>query len=409
MTHTLMILFLILALAACQVSGPTARPPASVNLAGAQALYLQPGGGKATHLAASITAPDGAVLMKLLGDATTGEATFEDDLGNPVTVTITRTLQLSSAYLLLAYDYAGGSGTALVTLATGELRALPVLPDNWDRIRVSGAAAYYVAGGAIYRVDLDTLAAADMSQGDRISGGSLVFLDASANVHTLYLVNGGIDPANQIRIYYADGSPFDALGWGSPDAYQLYEETVSPTEDFISLEDEATGTIYRVRSTASGLSVIRVVLDATGVHQDAEQVLDASLIAAHDRLGTEAGKRYLNTVAFADETRAAALTVVAGAITGCTTRTFSASIYDRPKRYAAGKVYVAYGAGGISAMDMAGGTETQLVDDAGITALEVVADQVFYSAPSGTWKYDTVAKTKELYSADPEEIVAVTR
>lgn len=392
MTRTLLILTLTLSVLGCTLSGPAAKPPVSVDLTGAQALYLQAASG-----ARSIIAPDGAVLMKLLTAGATGPATFEDDLGQPVTVTILRTLQLNDAYLLAELDYGEATLTALVTLATGELRAPPVPVDNWERIRVKAGTAYWVSGGALQRVDLDTLSAVDMSQGDRISGGSLLFLDASDNVHTFYLVNGMIDPANQIRIYHANGDPPDTLGWGSPTAYRL--------GDASTYEDEATGAVYRVFADTLGLRAIPVTFDADGVYEGASQILDASLTAANTVLAPSAGKRFLGNVAFADEDNVASLTVAAGAITGSTKRALHT--YAQPTVYREGKVYTA-DAAGVNSMDMASGLGGQLIADTGIAALEVVKGQVFYSKDSGTYKYDPILDTTELYSADPAEILAVT-
>jgi hypothetical protein len=395
-TRTILTALLILALASCTLGGRSTPPPASVDLSGAAALYLQAG-----PSSRSITAPDGAVLMKLLTAGTTGVATFQDAEGQPVTVTITRTLQLSADYLLAELDYGETPLVALVTLATGELRGLPAPVDNWERIRVAGNTAYYVSGGAITRVALDTLSAVDMSQGDRISGNSLVFLDASLNVHTVNITTGSVSPANQVRVYYADGSPFLSTGWGSPDGVLFSENHI---------EDRASGKLYRVRVTTEGLVAAPYTLNESGIFLGTDAVLDASLTSAHERISSATGAAFLEDMIYGDATHAARVEVdSAGDITGLTVRTLTASMYDRPRAYDGSKLYVAYESGDVVSVDIAGGAEAVLTADTGITALEVVAGDIFYSTDSGTYRYSIAEDTTELYSADPAEILAVTR
>lgn len=379
-------------LAACHITpGATARPPAQVQIAGASALYLQ----SSTTAARALDAPDGAALYTITATGT-GPAVWTDAAGNPVDVTVDRTLALTPEYLLMQYTSAAGTECAVVTVADGTLRPLARPPDAWDHIRVRAGSAYWISGGAICRTDLASLAVTDMSQGDRINGGSLIFLDASDNVHTLYLVNGMIDPANQIRIYYADGSPYDSLGWGSPDAYLFCGDHI---------EDEASGALYRIRSGASGLVANRYTLDETGLYIGADQVLDASLTEAHEYIAPEAVKPYLGNVAWADEYRAAVVAVdAAGDISAVTVRTASAMICDRPKQLSGGKLYVAY-ADRVAALDLATGAETTLANEAGVTDLEVVGDTVFLEKADGTYMLE--GGTVSLYSSEPVEVKSV--
>ena len=206
---------LLLALAACT---PTLSGPTHVDIDGAKALYLE-GAGPSPRIEGlfySGASSGSGELHALLPDNSTTAATFTDAKGEAVDVTITRALQLDAEHLLAEYTFDGGAGIAVVTLSTGAMAALEPSPDNWARIRVRAGVAYYVAGGHLQRVPLDTLAAEDISQGDVISPASLLFLDAAGNVHSFYLVNGSIDPANQIRIYPARRQPCGHPRVGQP-------------------------------------------------------------------------------------------------------------------------------------------------------------------------------------------------
>jgi len=234
----------------------------------------------------------------------------------------------------------------------------------------------------------------DISQGDRIGSDSLLFLDASENVHTFNLVNGMIDPANQIRIYYANGDPVNVLGWGSPDAYLL-------TSGYGGryLEDEATGNVYGINSP---LSSQLVTFDATGVYHAAEQSIDAAFTITSTVQPT-IGKAFLGNVAYQDGSKVAALTVSSGAVTGATERTFSVAIFG-VMRFSNASFY-AQTASGISKLDMMSGTEEAIISASGITDFEVLADQVFYSTPSGIYQYDTVSATTMPYAGgEPEPV-----
>ncbi len=385
-------------LCSCAGPGGAANPPARIDLSGAQGLYLQ-GGGASRH-ARAITAPGGATLMKLTASTPT-EATFEDAGGQPVTVGVTRTLQLDAEYLLMEYTLDGASGIAVVTLATGELRELAPAPDNWERIRCKSGVAYYVSTGHLQRVPLATLGAVDMSQGDVISSGSALYLDAAGNVHCFYLVNGSIDPRNQIRIYHSNGSPVDTLGWGTPDAYFLCDPSSFGST---VLEDEATGRVWRIASGVGGLKASEFTFDAMGVYVGAPVILDASLISAHYVLSPATGKAYLDNTAFNSDTQVASITSIGGAVTGAVVRTFF--VYTQPTVYQGGKVYTA-DASGVNEMDMASGASSQLVAEVGITAIDVVAGDVFYATPAGTYQRDSAGNVS-LYAPGPVEIEAVT-
>ena len=400
----LLVLLSILALAGCQPPGgsPAHRAPVSVNIGGAHGLFLQ---GQGVSKSARVVSSSSALLMRLNADATSAPAQYTDAQGQPVTVTVNRTLQLDAAYLLIDYTADGTAGIAVVTIADGTMRELPTLPDNWDRVRVKAGTAYWVTSGALIKTDLGTMASVDISQGDLISSGSLLFLDGAGNVHTFYLINGLMDVRNQIRIYFADGSPVDTLGWGSPDAYQLYERTLFPNLGNAAFEDSATGRVYYLASGVGGLKTQEVTFDATGVYTSAPQYFDSAFIDGGTYAMPAAGKAYLSNTAIMGEQTVASVTLDgSGAITGANVR--SLWVYSQPTVYRSGKVYTA-DASGVNVIELSTGIGSQIVNAAGITAVEVVADAVYFSTPSGVYQRDG-AGTVTLYSAVPVDVVPVT-
>lgn len=402
--HLLILLALALALilGACNLDsdgGGLIAPPTKVDLAGATSLFLQPeSGGK------SITAPDGAVLMKLLGDASVGKAVFEDDLGEQVEVEITRTLQLSSEYLMIDFDYADGSMVCIVEIATGELIELDPAPSDWRWIRFYDDCAYYVAGGALRRLDLDTLSSTVMSGGDSINPASVLYVVPPGDVFCFYLINGMIDDRNQLAIYYADSSPKKDLS-GSPSAYILYEAAGSGK----AVEDRDTGAVYYVHTNAGDLLAQPVTFDETGIHEGAPQVLDAGWPDCH-RVAAEAGIAYFDNSVWAYNQQVARITLDAGDID--TVETFAASTGNLGKAvYRGGDLYYADEAqvvDGVRRYQLGAGlTETQIITDE-ITDFEPVAGYVFYcGADDKTYRYELATGLTELYADEPIDIKAV--
>jgi hypothetical protein len=265
-------------------------------------------------------------------------------------------------------------------------------------VRVAGSIAYYVSAGALHRVDLDTLTAVDMSQGDRISGSSLLFLDGNSNVHTFNIVTGSVSPLNEVRVYFADGSPYSTLGWGSPDGVLFCEDHI---------EDLASGKLYRVASAAGGLTYSSYTFDDAGIHIVGATVIGP--VGLTERINAATGAAYLKDMLYADASHVASVSVDAeGNITGAVVRDTAEPIHGQPRTYADGKLYVAYESGTVAELDMASGTETALTSASGITDLEVVAGQVFYAKADGVYKYDPVAESTELVG-EAGEIEAVTR
>ncbi len=390
-------LLLLAVLLSCTPFAP--NPPTRVDITAAKGLFLRDGAAPPAGLYLNGPAASGE-LYQLLPDNTTAAVTYTDAEGKTVDVTLTRTLQLDADHLLIDYTATSTSGVGVVTISTGALNTLTAAPDNWERIRTTPGVAYYVSGGALYRLDLPA-AETDISQGDRISPASLLFLDGQGNVHTFYLVNGSIDPANQIRIYYANGDPVDVLGWGSPDAYLLCQGYGSTY-----FEDETSGAVYAVKdATAQGFTAQPVTMDASGVNHGTVDVLDAAFHPAAIS-STATGRVYLGNTLYmrADTGEVAALTLSAGAITGAVKRTLSFPLTDRPMRYIDGQLYAA-SSSGISRLDIATGTEELLTTVADVTDIEVVADQVFYSTAAGIYQYDTVDDGTTLYTGG--EVVPV--
>ncbi len=400
-------LILVAVMFSCNLSSRTA-PPTSINLSGAQALYLQAGGG-----AKSITAPDGAILMKLLNDATTGQAIFEDAGGKQVTVTVNRTLQLTPEYLLLDFSYADGQLTALVTLATGELRALPADPDTWNRIRVKGGIAYYTASGNIYRLDLATLDSKIMNDGvgAQHQGGTLIVVNPNDCVFAFTMVdgNGWPNTNNKFFVYYQDGStPVDITGSSGAMLFLLLY--AGDYGDRI-VEDQATQDIYLLTFQAAQLVSQRMQFHDDGfIYVDPEQIIPAWTGGAAVRLSSASGGYpYLHQSLWGRDKTVARLGASGGQIVA---EVFAASEgYFNEAVNRAGDVYYAdrnqyvpgirrYQLGAVL-------TETQVVTET-VAGFEVVKGQLFYSTASGTYRHDIAGGTTEFYSADPAEILAVT-
>lgn len=401
--YLLILLALALTLGACNLTGQDpVDPPTAVDLTGAASLFLQPGGGASK----SVTAPDGAVLMKLLGDASTGEAVFENDLGEQVAVTISRTLALSSEYLMIDFDYADGSMVCIVEIADGELVELSPAPSDWRWIRVYDGNAYYVAGGSLRRLNLDTLASAVMSGGDIVNSASVLYMVPPGDVLCLYMVNGMIDDRNQLAIYYADGSPKKEL-WGSPSAYILCEAAAGGK----AVEDRESGAVYYIQAHEGDLISQRVRFDETGVHGDDPVVLvdNFSFDTGCTRVSSEAGIAYFDNSAWAYNQQIATISLDAGEID--TVSTYTATTGNLGKAvYRGGDLYYALDTQTIPGVRRyqlgAGLTETQIITDE-ITDFEVVSGEVFYCTDSKTYRYDLATKLTELYADERVDIKAV--
>ena len=371
-----------------------------MDIAGAKALYLQDAGSRAIR-AVSRAVTGGGELHALLQDNTTETATFTDAGGATVDVTLNKTLQLNADYLLVDWTNGTASGISVVALATGTMADLTVTPDNWERIRVRAGTAYYVSGGALQRLDLASMGATDISHGDRISGSSLVYLDAADNVHTFHYVSGNLAPENQVRVYYADGRPVYTLGWGDP-GNMIFAQDATATSFRIVLEDEATAKLYRVgASNPEGFISQEIIFNDTGFDASpAATIYDPTYYSTYEISRPMAGKAYLDNTAFsvADFGKVVSLNVVAGAITSANLRTRAAFSYE-PIRFKEGKFYAA-SASGIDGLDMASGVEAAVLTTSGITDFEILSDQVFFSTASGVYQYDTVSTQTTPYTGE---------
>jgi len=402
----IILLLSTLILGACDLNpADSAIPSASpirVNLSGAQSLFLQPDQSRK-----SVIAPDGAVLMKILGDASVGEAIFENDLGESINVTITRTLQLSSEYLLIDFIYAEGNIVAIVEIANGTLHALDPAPSDWKWIRFYNGNAYYVASSSLRRLNLSTLTSTVMSGADAINSTSVLYVVPPGNVFCFYLINGMIDIRNQLAIYYANGSPKTNLS-GSPEAYRLYERAQSG----MAVEDQATGAVYYIRSKDGDLIAERVRFGVSGVNADAPVVLDAGWPNAY-HIASKTGIAYVSDSVWGYDSNLARIVLDAsGNINIVDTYAASKGYFNDNAVYRGGDVYYAdsvQATKGVRRYQLGVTlTETQIITDE-ITDFEPVGEYVFYcGVDNKTYRYDLGTGLTELYASTPIDIRAVT-
>ena len=162
--------------------------------------------------------------------------------------------------------------------------------------------------------------------------------------------------------------------------------------------------VYYLASGVGGLKTQEVTFDATGVYTSAPTIFDASFIDGGVFAMPSTGKAYLSNTAIMGEQTVASVTLDgSGAITGANVR--SLWVYAQPTVYAQGKVYTADSAG-VNVNELSTGVGSQIVNAAGITEIEVLADQVFYSTPSGVFQYDTASLQTSAYSGPIIEPVA---
>jgi len=218
------ILAILLLALACTLSGPGKGAPSRITISGAKGLFLQ-NSGKAMNLLRTLQSR--AVISATagtLGAITTAGipeiATFTDDMGATVDVTVTKALQLTSTFVLLSYTYAGGSKTGILDMTSGNLASLSQVPDNWANIYSRGTSAWYVSAGSIWRTDLTTGAVAELSSGsttwdtDRatVSGyaawswSTWIYADVAGNAYAIYAENSASMMALCMK---ADGGAVD--------------------------------------------------------------------------------------------------------------------------------------------------------------------------------------------------------
>lgn len=383
--------------------------PTKILISGAKSLFLQSGGAKAK----ATTGGADTLLMKINIDNTPEVAEFVDADGQPITVTINRTLQLSSEYLLVDFIYAEDNIVATVTLANGNLNPVDPAPGAWDWIRVKSGKMYYVAGGGVYRYDLASGSAAVMNAGVGAQhvNDSIIVLNPNDCIFVFSCVDGNIAPNtnNKFFVYYQDGStPTDITG--SINALKfalLYKENY--TNQFMS-EDPSTQDIYYLRFEFDGIRYQRMQFYDNGyIYVDAEKVL-GEWSGGANRLASESGYSHMQNSVFGYDQQLAKLNASGGNIVA---DTYTASQgYFNDAVYRGGDVYYAdniQATKGVRRYQLGATlTETQIITDE-ITDFEPVGGDVFYcGADNKTYRYNLGTGLTELYADTPIDIRAVT-
>ena len=150
---------------------PAAQKPVQASIKNTKGLFLHGSGISTSRMPSrngmsfdTVTA-SGASLGAVDASGVPIEVTWTDAEGAAVIATVSKAKQLTAEYVLLSYTSEAGSGTATLALSTGALAEVSVVPDNWDLIFARGASAWYVAGGAVYRMDLASGVAGKVSDG----------------------------------------------------------------------------------------------------------------------------------------------------------------------------------------------------------------------------------------------------
>ena len=304
---------LALALAGCPSPVSSGHAPARASISGAKGLYLQASGAHGIRSARavsgkSIVSATGATLGVVTSTGIPETATFTDDTGSEITVTITQALQLTDQFVLLSYTYDGGSGTGILDMASGNLASVSVVPENWQNIASSSGSMYFENGGTIYRTALSTGSAAALSSGSglyayvgpgTLSGsgnqpnvltqasalwdsGAWIYVDGPGNVYALDMNGQGYLRAACIP---EDGSP--QVDFGSNALAYFFTSWLptgsTGTSNQYAAVDSSTGNLYVVLShdlwdgnpsnwgganiTGVALQVYQVAMNPTGTSQ----------------------------------------------------------------------------------------------------------------------------------------------
>lgn len=398
-----------------------AKPPAHINVAGAKGLFLQTGGtSKHLRAARDVTGGAGAELMRINTDASTGVATWTDTDGNPVDVTINRTQTLAPGYLLIDYLAAGASTVAVADLSTGDLRTVETPPENWARIREKDGVAYFVAGGALLKLDLAGGAESAVTGNDGLYADSFVYISSGGCAYLFHIVDGNLWPNtnNQFWAYPADGSPRVNMT-GDPSAFE-YAVAMSASSGNSTgglVEDRATRDVFYVGMGASGIAYTKLAFSETGSISAGSpvQASGGSFNAEY-----HLGGHYLDNCLFTDDShiiqlspdgsgglRADTNTVPLSQVYGLLGIVFRGGFYVVVcvGKYENGVIY----AGGnmpnegpflISRFAPSGSTMTVTspVSVPGITDYDVVGDQIFYTTPDGVYQYNQATGSTTLYA-----------
>jgi hypothetical protein len=273
MKNRLLIIALIIALAGCTPGvdpRPTHGAPDGISVSGTKGIYLEADSGitatKSLTLARDVVTSGDATLGTVTATGVPQPAVFTDAEGVAVDVTVTKAIQLTDDYVLLSYSYIldGESipETATLDLDTGTLAIVTIVPADWGRIFARGEKAWYVSGGSIYKMDLATGTATEISKrasaySNSGSGGDLTDLDSTrlwdsatwlfADLsETIYAFTGGYQDFRAQAI--SAGGTKKEFGFQA-EAYQLYEwqPANSISGGCHALYDDATGSLYVIK------------------------------------------------------------------------------------------------------------------------------------------------------------------
>ena len=324
--RTLISVFAILALISCQ--SPVVIDPPGHQTAGA-VTHVSASSLKAVYLAGTTTSSasvsgravvssSGALLGGILPTGKPTTLDFLDADGVAATATVTQAMQLTGTYVMVQYQVGTDpSVVASLNTSTGRLASFDTPPDVWAAVYPMGASAYYEAGGAIIKTDLEVGTAEVLSTGASVyqsvdygqptqSMGTVAAWDSSAFVYvhpdgTAYALD--TVTGNDFRAVAISANGFETDiggGWG---AYQFAQQTAGNTSPMSFVVDTNSGAAYwaiqnmehdnnplasnGAAETGYGFRVYPVTFSTSGVTLDTSQAPLAGIrVAALGELQT---------------------------------------------------------------------------------------------------------------------------
>lgn len=266
-------------------------------------LYIE-GKASAAKAAESETATAGALMQMTMDGAE--RVTFYDDTGAEVVVTVRHARILSDGRLVLAITYNAEESCIVADPTTGTLTALSPEPEGWDYAREEAGAFWYAGAGAIWRLDLATLAAERQTAASEGVAGGVWFKRCAAGItatvpgsglQTYYAsptaagVSNAIslpDPATYLSFEAADGTVYSIHRTGADVVLRPYAETAMPGV-FAAGADEALCTLPWTPATAAlrltskkltrelvaawDYGILRIVADDSGIKYEVVELI----------------------------------------------------------------------------------------------------------------------------------------
>lgn len=200
---TVIPVLLSLALTACTPStSPSTTSSGKISsssIAGASGLYAQASSSSKGIKAVSLS---GATIYQVSSSGTASSATFYDESGTAVSVTV-NSAAIRGGYLFASITYSSSSAAISANTSTGSVVELSTAPANYDTIRVRSGNAYYISGSRLYRTSLTTgTAAAISSSTETLSSAAWLVVTSGGAV---FYVAGETQNGYPVARYYAAG------------------------------------------------------------------------------------------------------------------------------------------------------------------------------------------------------------